>query len=75
MHSVVYLYFSFCSCLSTFNWGFIESKDTELAASKPDPATAGTPIPGKQESPHNSKLFIGVPGNGKDPSPALMAGP
>ena len=41
----------------------------------PDPATAGTPIPGKHESPHRSKPFTGVTGNGNDPSPAFIAGP
>ncbi len=53
----------------------MESNETELAASRPEPATAGTPIPGKQESPQTSKFFMGVPGNGNDPSPALIAGP
>ena len=61
--------------LSMASWGPILSKLTELAARKPEPATAGTPIPGKQLSPHTSKFFNGVLGKGNEPSPALMAGP
>lgn len=51
------------------------SKLTEFAAKNPEPATAGTPIPGKQLSPHNNNPFTGVPGKGNDPSPARIAGP
>lgn len=53
----------------------MESSETELAARMPDPATAGTPIPGKQESPQSNRPSIGVLGNGNEPSPALIAGP
>jgi len=51
------------------------SKPTELAANIPDPATAGTPIPGKVLSPQTSNPFTGVPENGKEASPARIAGP
>mmetsp|Transcript_7279 Transcript_7279/g.11464 ORF Transcript_7279/g.11464 Transcript_7279/m.11464 type:complete len:188 (-) Transcript_7279:1203-1766(-) len=61
------LYFSVPSNSSCFP---IESNETEFAAIKPEPATAGTPMPGKHESPHSSKFFTGVFGNGKDASPA-----
>ena len=53
----------------------IESNETELAVKRPEPETAGTPMPGKHESPQTSKPLTGVPGKGKDPSPASMAGP
>jgi hypothetical protein len=56
------------------SWGFKEP-GTECAARSPDPATAGTPIPGKKESPQPNKPFIGRVGKGKSPCPALIAGP
>ena len=37
--------FSYNIVFNSFICGRIESKETELAASIPDPATAGTPIP------------------------------
>jgi hypothetical protein len=55
--------------------GPILSKLTEFAASMPEPATAGTPIPGKVLSPQTNSCFTGVPGNGKLDSPARIAGP
>ena len=51
------------------------TKLTEFAVMKPEPATAGTPIPGKQLSPHTRRPFTGVDGNGKEASPARTAGP
>mmetsp|Transcript_35579 Transcript_35579/g.84946 ORF Transcript_35579/g.84946 Transcript_35579/m.84946 type:complete len:93 (+) Transcript_35579:1890-2168(+) len=53
----------------------IESSEIECAAIIPDPLTAGTPIPGKQLSPHRRRLFTGVFGNGNDASAAFIAGP
>ncbi len=35
----------------------------------------GTPIPGNTLSPQTSNPSMGVPGNGKDASPARIAGP
>mmetsp|Transcript_24105 Transcript_24105/g.33683 ORF Transcript_24105/g.33683 Transcript_24105/m.33683 type:complete len:123 (-) Transcript_24105:240-608(-) len=61
---------------SNSNWGLTDDRSTELAANIPDPATAGTPIPGKQLSPQSSKPLMGVPGKGNGASvPATMAGP
>mmetsp|Transcript_42581 Transcript_42581/g.129209 ORF Transcript_42581/g.129209 Transcript_42581/m.129209 type:complete len:99 (+) Transcript_42581:193-489(+) len=60
---------------SSSSCGFRLSKETELAAKMPEPATAGMPIPGKQESPHTKRPLTGVSGKGKDPSSALIAGP
>ncbi len=51
------------------------SRLIELAAIIPDPATAGTPIPGKHESPHSKNPLTGVVGKGNDPSLAYIAGP
>jgi hypothetical protein len=51
------------------------SRLIEFAAIIPDPATAGTPIPGNVESPQTSSPLTGGPANGKEESPARMAGP
>lgn len=55
-----------------------ECCDTEtrvLATIAPLAATAGTPIPGKVESPQQKSWGIGVACPGKVASPAFMAGP
>ena len=55
-----------------------ECCDTEtrvFATIAPLAATAGTPIPGKVESPQQKSWGIGVACPGKVPSPAFMAGP
>lgn len=46
-----------------------------LATMAPLAATAGTPIPGKVESPQQNNCGIGVEWPGNVPCPALMAGP
>jgi hypothetical protein len=51
------------------------SKLTEFAANIPEPATAGTPIPGNALSPQINNPFTGVTGKGKEASPARIAGP
>jgi hypothetical protein len=55
-----------------------ECCDTEtsvFATIAPLAATAGTPIPGKVESPQQNSWGIGVACPGKVASPAFMAGP
>ena len=46
-----------------------------FAAIIPLAATAGRPMPGNVESPQHSSPGSGVPGPGKTPTPALIAGP
>jgi hypothetical protein len=59
----------------SFSCGFKLSKLTEFAVKNPEPAAAGTPIPGKQLSPQTNRPLTGVDGKGKDCSPAIIAGP
>lgn len=42
---------------------------------RPEPTTAGTPIPGATESPTRHNPGIGVCGPGNEACPAAMAGP
>jgi len=56
-----------CECL--------ETGTSEFATIAPLAATAGTPIPGKVESPQHKSCGMGVEWPGKVPLPASIAGP